>query len=205
MAQDERAKPLLPGYVGIKYQAVCCGAGLTPACRTLYPQFRAQGQRLARYGMAPANGGNMSVRLADGFLLTASGSQLGDLDPEDIVWVHGCSIARQCTQYTGARLPSSEAMLHQWVLHQRWRSGCVVHAHDEVATSTALCGLIPETVREEPYGTIALARLAVATLSGERRIIVLRNHGYVAVGANLEQTIDLIVAMHERLLRRGGG
>lgn len=195
-------KEILPGYVGVKYTAHCSGAAQPEACVRLQPVFRAEGQRLARYGMAPANGGNMSVRLASGFAVTASECHLSDIEPDEVVWVESCDLATQQVHYQGPRLPTSEAMLHHRILEARPECDAVVHAHDQLATSTELAGLVPETVREEPYGTLALAELACTTFGTDQRIIVLRNHGYVAVGADLPGVVDLIVAMHERLLQR---
>lgn len=196
-----RTKENLPGYVGIKYEARCSAAAQPEACVALQPLFHAEGERLARYGMTPANGGNMSVRLESGFAVTASGCHLSDIEPDEVVWVEDCDLTTQQVRYQGPRQPTSEAMLHHQILVARPASHAVVHAHDEVATSTELAGLVPETVREEPYGTLALAELACATFGADQSIIVLRNHGYVAVGADLSSVVDQIVAMHERLLQ----
>jgi hypothetical protein len=69
-----------------------------------------------------------------------------------------------------------------------------------VATSTTAAGLVPESAREEPYGTLALARIAIDTFRRDRSIILLRNHGYVATGGSLEAVTNTIVALHLRLL-----
>jgi hypothetical protein len=59
----------LPRYVGVKFDAVCRNETQAQECAELYPLFLKQGQRLARYGMTPANGGNMSVRFQGGFAI----------------------------------------------------------------------------------------------------------------------------------------
>jgi L-fuculose-phosphate aldolase len=190
----------LPGYEGVKFRAVLHGGAAPSECRDLYPRIREQGRRLGGHGMTPANGGNMSVRLARGFAITSSGCNLDRISPDDLVWVHRCDVDREEVHYSGRRLPSSESILHDVIYRARGKIGSVVHAHDALATSTSLAGLVPETAREEPYGTIALARIAVETFRRDRRIIVLRNHGYVAIGASIEAAVDTIVAMHFRLL-----
>ena len=136
--------------------------------------------------------GNMSVRLEEGFAITSSGCNLDRIERNDIVRVDRCDPDHEVVHYTGPRLPSSESILHYMVYRARVESRCVIHAHDPVATSTRLAGLVPETAREEPYGTVALARIAIETFRRNRQIIVLRNHGYVATGDSLEAVADAI-------------
>ena len=190
----------LPGYVGVKFDAVCRNDTQGRECTELHPLFLEQGQKLGRYGMAPANGGNMSIRLQRGFAITSSGCNLGGIEPDDIVWVHSCDPKREEVHYEGSRLPSSESILHHMIYEARADSRCVIHAHDPVATSTTAAGLVPESAREEPYGTVALARIAIETFHRDRSIILLRNHGYVAAGGSLEAVTNTIVELHLRLL-----
>lgn len=198
---NERRRTL-PGYVGVKFKALCRDDTQPRDCADLYPLFLEQGRKLNRYDMAPANGGNMSIRLRRGFAVTSSGCNLADIEPDDIVWVHSCHPDREEVQYEGSRLPSSESILHHMIYEARSDSRCVIHAHDPVATSTTLADAVPESSREEPYGTLALARIAVETFRSDRRVILLRNHGYVATGECLEAVANAIVELHLRLLER---
>lgn len=190
----------LPGYVGIKFEARCRDAAQPRECAELHPLFREQGRRLGRYGMAPANGGNMSVRLPRGFAITSSGCPLDDIEADDIVWVEACDPDHEKVHYAGPRLPSSESILHHMIYEARADARCVIHAHDPVATATPSARFVPESAREEPYGTVALARIAIETFRRDRRVILLRNHGYVATGGSLEAVADTIVELHLRLL-----
>ena len=122
------------------------------------------------------------------------------IEPDDIVWVHACDPDREKVHYGGPRLPSSESILHHMIYEARADSRCVIHAHDPVATSTTAAGLVPESARVEPYGTVALARIAIETCRGDRRIILLRNHGYVATGESFDAVVNTIVELHLRLL-----
>jgi len=150
--------------------------------------------------MAPLNGGNMSVRLGDGFVVTASGSNLGVLEPDELVYVDRADPGTGEVDYRGGRLPSSEAIMHAMVLAARPEASAVVHAHDPAVTPEAMvrAGMVI-TDREEPYGTVALAERALEAFARARDIIVLENHGYVCVGATLEAVVDRIVATHLRL------
>lgn len=196
------AKELLEGYVGVKYAPVCRSEEDPEVCERLYRRFRAAGDRLAAHDMAPANGGNLSERVEGGFVVTTSGCNLGCIDPGELALVRRCSLDTEEVEYEGPVRPSSEAMLH-WLLYRDLPgAGAVVHAHDEVATSGAAAHELPETAREEPYGTVALARLAAETFARGGEIIVLKNHGYVAIGSDLERALERVVAMHLALLAR---
>lgn len=194
------SKQVLDGYVGVKFHGCRLGCALPADVAALFPRFRAAGDRLRAHGMTPLNGGNLSVRVPDGFAVTASGSHLGALEPDDVVLVRRCDVAAEEVCWEGARAPSSESLLHHLVLRTHPEAGAVVHAHDPAATRAALAAAgLPETDREEPYGTLALAQRALATFAAGGRLIVLRDHGYVAVAATLEEAIEDVVATHRRL------
>lgn len=193
-------RSLLEGYVGIKYRALCTEDEQPPECRELYPLFRSCGERLARHDMAPANGGNMSQRVGEGMVITTSGCNLSQIAPEEVSLVRDSSLERQEVTYCGVEEPSSEAMMH-WLIYRDFPgAGAVLHAHDEAATSTAAAGQLRETPREEPYGTVALARLAVDAFHRGDELIVLKNHGYVAMADDLEAATEVVVRMHLKLL-----
>lgn len=64
-----------------------------------------------------------------------------------------------------------------------------------------LSGVLDETDREEPYGTVELAQICLETFRKGNDIIVLKNHGYVAIGSSLTRTTDAIINMHHHLLQ----
>ncbi len=194
-------KQILEGYIGVKFEAHCVQSTVPESVAELYETFRSSGERLDRYGMAPANGGNMSLRLEDGFVVTASGTNLGIIEPEELIWVQKCDVDNKSVHYRGSIKPSSETILHYLVLEARTEAGAVVHAHDPKVTSEAIASDdLTETVREEPYGTIELANLAIEAFGRNEDIIVLRNHGYVCAGGNMVEVVDSIIATHDRLL-----
>jgi ribulose-5-phosphate 4-epimerase/fuculose-1-phosphate aldolase len=197
-------KQLLDGYVGVKYSPVCTDQVLPPGCAALFGLFKRCGDRLREHGMTPANGGNMSRRIGEaGFVITTSGCNLGLMEPDELALVQACSLDEQRVTYAGPHEPSSEALLH-WLVYQDFLSATsVLHAHDPAATATSLAGQLPETPREEPYGTVALARLAAKTFAAGSPIIVLKNHGYVAHGRDLEAATEIVVEMHLTLMESG--
>jgi len=195
-------RQLLEGYVGVKYTAVCSSPERSAACVELHPLFRESGERLLAHDMTPANGGNMSQRHGSGFVITASGCNLGRIAEDELVLVVRCSIEDERVEYTGPRQPSSEAIMH-WLIYRDHPSAlAVLHAHDELATSSPVAGDLPETPREEPYGTAALARLAAEVFARGHELIVLKNHGYVVIADDLARATEIVVRKHLELLER---
>jgi L-fuculose-phosphate aldolase len=193
-------KELMEGYVGVKFDTRRLESEIRPDLKDVLPHFSRNGQRLRRFGMTPKNAGNMSVSVADGMVITASGSNLGSIEDTDMVYVHRCSVEDTMVEYEGPSLPSSETFLHFLVYRSRPEAKAIVHAHDPV-TSALENHRLKETAREEPYGTLELAHMACETFSQKERIIVLKNHGYVAIGDTLTHAVDQIIDTHVRLIQ----
>ena len=194
-------KELMEDYVGVKFETLRLGSEIRPDLKDVFLHFSRNGQRLRRFGMTPKNAGNMSVKVADGMVITASGTNLGSIEDTEIVYVQRCSVEDRMVEYVGPNLPSSETFLHFLVYRSRPEARAIVHAHDP-ATSALEEHHVKETAREEPYGTLELARIACETFSKKERIIVLKNHGYVAIGDTLTQAVDRIIDVHVRLIQR---
>jgi L-fuculose-phosphate aldolase len=197
-------RAILDGYIGVKFKAQCSSETRPIECRRYIPAFKENGQRLLDSHMAPANGGNMSTRWERGFFITASGCNLGYIDDDEIIYVEDFSLEDRVVKYRGSRLPSSETFLHGLLYRENRDIASVVHAHDQATALMNLSEILDETEREEPYGTVELAGLCLKTFGKGSDIIVLKNHGYVAVGSSLEQAADIIICMHNRLLRLKG-
>jgi len=204
MPFEKDGKNLIDGYVGVKFRAVRCSEELPPERAGFYGIFKRTSERLKTHDMTPANGGNLSVRHKSGFFISASGSNLGCFEENEIIFVERCRVESEQVFYYGPANPSSESMMHWLIYKNRPEAAAVIHAHDEYATrSDLLAGKIEESNREEPYGTIELANMAIETFKRAERIIVLKNHGYVAIGPDLDSTCDLVVDTHLHLLAKG--
>ncbi|MES1165075.1 MAG: class II aldolase/adducin family protein [Verrucomicrobiota bacterium] len=137
--------------------------------------------------------GNVSCRVAGGFVVTPTGIPCDALAAADMVAVAGDGSVR------GTLLPSSEWRLHRDIYLRRPEVGAVVHTHSPFATALsslrrpipAFHYMIAKTggaelrcARYATYGTDALSRNALAALNG-RRACLLANHGVVALGADV--------------------
>ena len=157
-------------------------------------------RRLSSMGLNPGRSGNLSARIADGFIVTPSGAPYETLNPDDLV-----SLDPSGENAGGQGRPSSEWRLHRDLYALRPEAGAVVHTHSPYATTLACLGRgIPsfhyevafaggKDIHCAPYatfGTQALSDHAVTALQG-RRACLLANHGAVALGETLEDAVGL--------------
>ena len=194
-------KQLMKGYVGVKFIAIRLSDKCPAPEQDLFAAFLRTCNRLRTYNMTPANGGNLSVRHKNDFVISSAGSNLGCIEKNELVLVNKCDLGTKEVCYYGPAKPSSETFMHWLIYKNQPEAKAIIHAHDEPATSSNLLnGKVMESEHEKPYGTIELARMALATFGGSEKIIVLKNHGYVAAGPDLDSTCDLIIETHQRLL-----
>jgi L-fuculose-phosphate aldolase len=153
--------------------------------------------KMWQLGWVAANDGNVSVKLEDGtFLATPTGVSKSFITPEKLV--HIDKDANVLDALEGYR-PSSEIKMHLRCYEEREDVGSVLHAHPPVATGYAVAnvpldeysmietviaiGSVPVT----PYGTPSTNEVpdAITPYLGEHDVMLLQNHGALAVGADV--------------------
>jgi len=87
----------------------------------------AVGRRLDARGWAPATAGNYSVRLDDGFAVTASGWHKGRLSEDGVLRLDADG------HVVGSGRPSAETHLHLSIYRQFPAAGAVLHGHSPQA------------------------------------------------------------------------
>jgi L-fuculose-phosphate aldolase len=162
------------------------------------------GKRLYQTGLAIAKSGNISLRIDENnILITATGTFLGDLKEEDIVKV---DLVTNKTKDTKA--PSSELPLHSLV-YKNSSAKAVIHAHPPLingyfAVNSTLKALTFETkfylgevpVIEQDTPTVTNPEPVIKALKNNN-LVVLKNHGVVAIGEKFEDALSLIEALEE--------
>jgi L-fuculose-phosphate aldolase len=194
-------KELMDGYVGVKFKTLLLGSKIDFNIDDIFSHFQKNCRLLKRHGMTPQNAGNISVRHKKGFIITASGSNLGSLQRDEIVYVQKCVIEDGLVEFMGPNLPSSETFMHSMIYQCKPALKAIIHVHDPETLDRATMEL-EATEEEVPYGTLALARMACDTFLKADNIIVLKNHGYVAVGKDLNAAADLVRATHLKIKER---
>ncbi len=157
--------------------------------------------QLVAKNLVVAKAGNVSLYLPPDrlFIITPTSQYYDALTPGDIpvIDLNGEVV-------DGFLAPSSEWRLHLAVYQARPDVRAVIHTHSLYASAVAVSGrelppfleeavlLLGGAVQVAPYaptGTAALAANTVAAL-GNRRAVLLANHGAVGVGADLREALD---------------
>jgi L-fuculose-phosphate aldolase len=149
-------------------------------------------------GINQGTAGNLSLRVANGFLITPSSLPYDLMQPEDIV-----EMAFDGT-YAGRR-PSSEWRFHRDILKARTDIDVVLHCHSIYATTLAVHhktipsfhymtgvagGNTIRCARYATFGTQALSDAAIEALEG-RLACLLGQHGQISLGKNLDSALWL--------------
>ncbi len=158
-------------------------------------------RKARRAGLVRLSAGNLSARLPDGGLaITPAGLDWEALEPADVVLLDAGGRPRAGTP--DGRRPSSETPMHRAIYRALPRVAAVVHTHSPRAMTfavrgksiPAVClevlscgGPIPVAAWACP-GTERAGEAVVDTLRKRERLkaVLLRNHGLVAVGSDLE-------------------
>ena len=167
------------------------------------------GRSLFERGLTPGSSGNISVRLADGYLLTPTNSCLGFLSPERLsrLGADGRHIAGDA--------PTKELPLHFAFYEARPTARAVVHLHATHATAlSCLADVDPADAIPPitPYVVMRVGRVPVVpyTHPGSADVaplirakapdhpaILLANHGPVVAGASLEAAVFAMEELEE--------
>jgi len=175
-------------------------------------ELNAHGRKLLQLGLIgmDPNGigfGNMSVR--DGatakFYITGSATGgIHELTLADCAKVVACDFERNCVQYEGSALPSSESLTHAAIYESDATAGAVIHCHD-FKLWAAVLNEAPTTSKAAEYGTPELAyeimQLFKRTDVPSRKIIVMAGHeaGILTLGKDLEEAFAVLMGE-----RKGG-
>ena len=160
-------------------------------------------------GLTIGSSGNISLRLDDGWLMTPTGSSMGNLDPNEI------SKLDLDGNLISGKSPTKESFLHIAMYDERPDSGAVVHLHSTHSVAVSCLAdidkknvLPPITayyvmkigklplVPYFPPGDINLAR-AVKEMASNHHAVLLANHGPVVAGKTLEDAVYAIEELEE--------
>lgn len=167
------------------------------------------GRSLFRRGLTFGTSGNISVRLADGWLMTPTNVSLDDLDPARLARLDSTGKVRD-----GER-PTKESFLHRVMYEERPDAAAVVHLHSTHSVAVScLADIDPADVLPPitayyvmrvghlplvpyfPPGDLGLAE-AVRPLAGRHHAVLLANHGPVVAGTSLSAAAAAIEELEE--------
>ncbi len=160
-------------------------------------------------GINQGTSGNVSARVPDGFLVTASGVSYEKMELDHVVHVTFDG------GYYGDHLPSSEWRMHMDIYKEKPQARNIIHVHSPYATAiSCLRQDIPafhymiavaggNSLRCADYATFGTERLSknMMIALADRKACLLANHGMICFGGNFEQTLGLAVEI-ETLCRQ---
>ncbi len=175
-------------------------------------ELRAAGRYMMEHGLAWGTAGNISVRTGvDRCLITASGTYLGELQPDDVV---ECAFSGEVV-LSHSRRPSKEMPMHRAVYETRPEVNCVLHAGPFYSTLVACSQIeVPsqlfvesmyylERIERVPYrhpGSEVLGE-AVRTRATAANVLLLENHGVLVYDVSVRearmalQTLETVCKM----------
>jgi L-fuculose-phosphate aldolase len=145
--------------------------------------------------------GNISIRVTDErLLITPAGMCKGRMEPEDLLLL---DLEGRVLSGKGGYTPSSETPMHLEVYLQRPDVRAVIHAHPVFATTLTVAGfpfpnnVLPEvllTLEKVPTTRYAMPSShddadAIRELIREHDALLLRQHGTLTVGTDLETAL----------------
>jgi ribulose-5-phosphate 4-epimerase/fuculose-1-phosphate aldolase len=172
-------------------------------------EIAAIGRSLYDRGLAHGSAGNISVKLADGWLMTPTSSCLGRLDPARISRLDASG------RLVCGDKPSKETFLHIAMYHERAACGAVVHLHSVHAVAVScMDGLDASNVFPPitAYAVMQVGRLAlvpyyppgdeslaeaVRAVAGKHHAVLLANHGPVVAGSSLDAAVNAIEELEQ--------
>jgi len=152
-------------------------------------------QRIYDYSMTTTSGGDLSLLDSDGDMwITPAGIDKGTLVPEDMVCV------TKDGNIIGRHKPSSEYPFHQTIYQRNNHVKAILHAHPPALAAFSVIRQIPNTLvipqAADVCGKVGIAKYATPgtqeladniteSLNDGYDIVLLENHGIVAIGPDL--------------------
>ena len=149
--------------------------------------------------------GNISYRQKNEIYITPSGIKTSNLEPKDI------SKVNLNGKVLNKNKPSSEILLHSWIYRNHKDIRAVVHSHSKWASILSCMRIsIPSfhymvaefggnNIKCSKYATFGTEKLSkyVNEVLHKRKGCLIANHGQVTIGCNLEEAVDLSIALEK--------
>lgn len=164
------------------------------------------GISLDRYRLISLSGGNVSTRIDGRILVTPSGMSYDTLVPSDVVVMDP-----QGKIIEGERRPSVDTVALLHIFNTMPGVNAIIHTHQPYATAvglvmdelpafcTTLVNATLGAVTVAPYSSAASLDMGVRTVQyiGDKRAVILRNHGVVTVGPSLKDALYAAVYLED--------
>jgi ribulose-5-phosphate 4-epimerase/fuculose-1-phosphate aldolase len=160
----------------------------------------------SQLGLAPTHSsgafGNQSFRTAGNSFIITKSSML----PEQNLIRDNYTLVEDYIPDTGefvtcgAFPPSSECFLHHYIYQADSTIKAILHGHSDLLNQYARTLGIAVTDKFYDYGTQELAESALSIVQEGHRFFILKNHGFVALGSNLDEAGNLTLNHYKTLI-----
>ncbi|TQR35775.1 class II aldolase/adducin family protein [Brevibacillus brevis] len=182
---------VLHDFVRIRFQQYKI-EGNQEQIQSLFPLIKKYADSLSNLQVPGSSAGCISVRTANGFVVTTSGSKLGHLSVDDLALVTECDEQLNTVKWIGTKAPSSETPLHYKIYEMRQDINVILHVHTPLLTYSSSLKAY-RTKQYYSYGTFDFGKNICSEMSGEKEnIIIAKDHGQIAVGNTFEEAFDNI-------------
>ncbi len=160
----------------------------------------------AQLGLAPVHAGgaygNQSYRTGESsFIITKSAMLPADvLKPADFCHVVGFEESTTTFISEGTATPSSECFLHNALYQSLPHINTILHGHCSLLNNHAGALNIPVTKMFYSYGTKELAESALLLVDSSTRFFILKDHGFVALGKDIDSAGKLTLNYFSKLI-----
>lgn len=150
---------------------------------------------IKRIGLVQLTGGNISVRKENGdIIVTPSGMPYETMTTDQVLVLN-----KDGQVIEGTLRPSVDTVALKYIYDHRADINAIIHTHQPYATAvglvsdtmpaccTTLCNVCLGSVPVAPYSAAASEDMGVQTVEviGDRRAVILKHHGVIAVGPTL--------------------
>ncbi|MEK6946064.1 MAG: class II aldolase/adducin family protein [Nanoarchaeota archaeon] len=149
-------------------------------------------------GLAPQYGsgssGNLSFRHKKGLIIKSTKTYFNTIKADELVYVEKFDFAEKTAYVHGKLEPSTELQMHYLIYQNRKDINAVFHVHDYGIMKFAKKFGIPVTDVTEA-GTEKIGYDALKKLD-DKKFVMMKGHGVVAVGKNIEEAGKIILKYH---------
>jgi len=150
-------------------------------------------------GLAPeyssGSSGNLSFRYKKGFIIKSTKTYFSAIKADELVYVEKFDFAEKTAYAHGKLEPSTELQMHYLIYQSRKDINAVFHVHDYRIMKFAKKLGIPVTDVTEA-GTEKIGYDVLKKLD-EKKFVIMREHGVVAVGKGMEEAGKAILKYYK--------
>jgi ribulose-5-phosphate 4-epimerase/fuculose-1-phosphate aldolase len=167
----------------------------------LTDQLVSAGRRVGAKQLTWGTAGNISARVPGGFVISASGARLDELTPDRLLTCAlegdlpaGCSVESSMHRGVYRARPDVNAVLHSSAFHTTLVACSAIELETAASTDTEY---YLQRLARLPFlapGSPELAE-AVAEAAAAHDVMLLANHGSVAIAADVDAAVNLTEAL----------